>query len=101
MSNIAKDNPVVTLVNVFTVAAENQQRLIDLLIQATEQTMKHLPGFVSASIHRSFDGTKVVNYAQWCSRADFDAMRQSPPGATAYGGRSGAGGVRSDSMRGG
>jgi quinol monooxygenase YgiN len=78
MSNITKGNPVVTLVNVFTVAAENQQRLIDLLIQATEQTMKHLPGFVSASIHRSFDGTKVVNYAQWRSRADFDAMRQNP-----------------------
>ena len=40
--------------------------------------MRHLPGFVSASIHRSFDGAKVVNYAQWRSRADFEAMRQNP-----------------------
>jgi heme-degrading monooxygenase HmoA len=40
--------------------------------------MKQLPGFVSASIHRSVDGTKVVNYAQWRSKADFEAMRQNP-----------------------
>ena len=35
--------------------------------------MQHLPGFISASIHRSLDGTKVINYAQWRSQADFAA----------------------------
>jgi hypothetical protein len=40
--------------------------------------MRHVPGFVSASIHQSFDGTRVVNYAQWRSRADFEALRQNP-----------------------
>jgi hypothetical protein len=33
---------------------------------------------MSASIHRSLDGTKVVNYAQWRSKNDFDAMRLNP-----------------------
>ena len=33
---------------------------------------------ISANIHRSFDGKKVVNYAQWRSQADFDAMRKNP-----------------------
>jgi quinol monooxygenase YgiN len=78
MSTISKDNKVVTLVNVFTVGAENQQRLVDVLTDATEQTMKHLPGFVSASIHRSLDGGRVVNYAQWRSREDFAAMMRNP-----------------------
>jgi heme-degrading monooxygenase HmoA len=36
-----------------------------------------LPGFISANIHRSLDGTKVVNYAQWRRREDFEAMLQS------------------------
>ncbi len=78
MATITKGRNVVTLVNVFTVAPENQEKLVALLIEATERTMKHLPGFVSASIHRGLDGTKVVNYAQWRSRADFEALRENP-----------------------
>ncbi len=58
-------NKVYTLVNVFTVSPENQQKLVDTLIETTEQWVKHLPGFVSASFHKSLDGTWVVNYAQW------------------------------------
>jgi heme-degrading monooxygenase HmoA len=38
--------------------------------------MKDLPGFVSANIHKSFDGTKVVNYAQWRTRENFEAIKQ-------------------------
>ena len=78
MSIISKDSQVVTLINVFTVRPENQQRLVDVLIEATEKIMKRLPGFVSANMHKSFDGTRVVNYAQWRSREDFEAMRQNP-----------------------
>ncbi len=81
MSIISKDNQVVTLINVFTVGPENQQRLVDVLIEATEKTMRHLPGFVSASIHRSFDGAKVVNYAQWRSKEAFEAMLENPEAA--------------------
>ncbi len=32
----------------------------------------------SASIHKSYDGTKVVNYAQWKSREDSEAMTRHP-----------------------
>lgn len=78
MSIIERGNRVLTLVNVFTVQPEKQQALVALLIEATEQTMRHLPGFVSANIHRSLDGKKVVNYAQWESLAAFEAMRKNP-----------------------
>jgi hypothetical protein len=33
---------------------------------------------VSVNIHRSLDGTRVANYAQWASREDFERMMTSP-----------------------
>ncbi len=36
MPTIAKDNDVITLINVFTVQPEHQQRLVDVLVEATE-----------------------------------------------------------------
>jgi heme-degrading monooxygenase HmoA len=78
MTTISTERDVVTLINVFTVAPADQQRLLDLLVEATESVMNGLPGFVSANLHRSIDGTKVTNYAQWRSREDFEAMLQDP-----------------------
>jgi heme-degrading monooxygenase HmoA len=74
MVTIAKDKDVVTLINVFTVAPEDQQRLVDVLVDATQAVMRKQPGFISANIHRSLDGTRVTNYAQWRSREAFEAM---------------------------
>ncbi len=81
MTRISQRGDVVTLINVFTVAPEDQQRLLDLLAEATESVMRGLPGFVSANLHRSLDGTKVANYAQWRSREDFEAMLEDPEAA--------------------
>jgi heme-degrading monooxygenase HmoA len=78
MPTISKDNKVATLINVFTVEPENQQKVVDMLVETTDRVMKHIPGFVSASIHKSLDGVRVVNYAQWRSKEDFEAMRNSP-----------------------
>jgi quinol monooxygenase YgiN len=74
MVTIAKDKDVVTLINVFTVAPQNQQRLVDVLVDATQTVMRKQPGFISANIHRSLDGTRVTNYAQWRSKEAFEAM---------------------------
>jgi len=63
MANIEVNKGVVTQINVFKVAPENQQALIDLLIKSAT-SVRDLPGWISASIHRSLDGTRVVNYAQ-------------------------------------
>jgi heme-degrading monooxygenase HmoA len=78
MVTIARNNDVVTLINVFTVKPENQSTLVEMLVAATEKTMKNVKGFVSASIHKSADGVRVVNYAQWKSRDDFEAMVKNP-----------------------
>ena len=66
---------MITFINVFTVDPENQQRLVDLLRQATETSVRHARGFILATLHRSIDGTKVTMYAQWRSLEDYQAMR--------------------------
>ena len=78
MTIIKKDNNVTTLINVFTVDPSNQQRLVDILIETTEQVMKKQEGFISTNIHKSLDGTRVVNYAQWESKEAFEKMLKNP-----------------------
>ena len=67
-----------TLINVFTVEPANQQRLIDLLTDGTKRSVRYAPGFISARLHRSLDGTKVTMYAQWRSLDDYETMRRDP-----------------------
>ena len=78
MTTIAENTGFVTAINVFTVDPSNQQRLIDLLAHMTESSVRDLPGFVSAALHRSVDGGRVTMYAQWASAQhyqDYQAMR--------------------------
>src|SRR5258705_12723538 len=78
MTTISTTSGLITLINVFTVELANQRRLIELLTEATEVSIRRAPGFVSASLHRSKDGTKVTMYAQWQSIDHYQAMRQDP-----------------------
>ena len=76
MIQTSNESSVVTLINVFTVDPADQQRLVDLLTRATDGFVSSAPGFISAALHRSIDGTKVTMYAQWRSAEDYQAMRQ-------------------------
>ncbi|HEX4634399.1 MAG TPA: antibiotic biosynthesis monooxygenase family protein [Gemmatimonadales bacterium] len=78
MTTITKDGKLLTLINVFTVEGARQQELVDLLIRATQSSVRYAPGFISASLHRSLDGTKVAMYAQWRSVEAYQAMRNNP-----------------------
>ena len=78
MTTISKDNKLLTLINVFTVEPAKQQELVALLIHATESSVRYATGFISASLHRSLDGTRVAMYAQWRSVDDYQAMRNNP-----------------------
>ena len=77
MTLISKKDAFVTFINVFTVAPERQQELVDLLGRATE-IVRLAPGFISASLHRGIEGTKVTMYSQWRSIDDYEAMRRNP-----------------------
>jgi len=67
MPIINANNGVITQINVFTVPQGGQQALIELLAESAKFA-KATPGWISASIHRSCDGTRIVNYAQSESR---------------------------------
>jgi heme-degrading monooxygenase HmoA len=72
-----KDSTV-TFINVFTATQANQQRLVDLLTRATDGFVNRAPGFITATLYRSIDGTKVTMYARWRSMEDYQSMRQDP-----------------------
>jgi quinol monooxygenase YgiN len=78
MTIISKEAKLITFINVFRVEPQNQQRLLDLLAKVTDTSVRRAPGFVSSSLHRSLDGTKVTMYAQWRSMEDYEAMRRDP-----------------------
>jgi quinol monooxygenase YgiN len=76
MTEISTGGDLVTYINVFTVAPENQQRLIELLQYMAREVMPKQPGYVQANIHRGLEGTRVANYNQWRSQADLAAARE-------------------------
>jgi hypothetical protein len=74
MTTISKDADLVTLINVFTVDPSNQSRLVELLTKVTDTFVRHARGFISSSLHRNRDGTKVTMYAQWRGLDDYETM---------------------------
>ena len=69
---------IATLINVFEVEPTKQAELARFLSEGTDKMFRHLPGFVSVSIHSSTDGTRVVNYAQWRSKEDIHRVMKNP-----------------------
>jgi quinol monooxygenase YgiN len=64
MPSIEVGNGIVTHINVFTVAPERRDELVQSLIE-TVKAARAMPGWISASIHRSLDGRQVTNYVQF------------------------------------
>src|SRR5262245_5414921 len=68
---ISQAGEMVILINAFDTTPQQQQALIDQWIRFTE-AVKDEPGFLGAALHKSTDGTRVINYAHWRSEADFE-----------------------------
>ena len=68
---VSREGHLVTLINVFETKPEQQQALLDQLSRFAE-SVKEEPGMIGAALHRSTDGTRVINYAQWRSEEDLD-----------------------------
>ena len=75
---ISPNREVATLINVFVVEPDNQDKLIQILKEGTEALFRKQAGYISASFHKSMDGRRVVNYGQWRSPKDIDAFRGKP-----------------------
>jgi len=70
---IAREGNLVTLINIFETQPQQQQELIDQWIRFVESAREE-PGLIGTALHRSVDGTRVVNYAQWRSKEDFESF---------------------------
>jgi quinol monooxygenase YgiN len=75
---IAVTNEVTTLINVFTVEPENQQRLIELLQENTGNVICKLDGWISTNLIATKDRCRVAIYSQWRDFASVAAMRANP-----------------------
>lgn len=78
MTTITSGAGYATLINVFTVEPAKSRELVALLTAVTDTVMQDVPGFISANIHLSTDGERVVNYAQWESADAYAAMLADP-----------------------
>ena len=78
MTTIDPNKSLCTLINVFTVEPAKQKELFDSLVQASEEVMSKMEGYISANIHLGDDGKTVTNYAQWASLEDYQKVLKLP-----------------------
>jgi heme-degrading monooxygenase HmoA len=77
MPEIHANNGVVTQITTVHVAPDQQPEVLKLMAERA-RFMATQPGFVSVSLHKSDDGSHVVNYVQWKDRKQLEAAHKSP-----------------------
>jgi quinol monooxygenase YgiN len=68
----------ITTINTYTVVPGRAEEVLNYLVHSAEETVRHVPGFLSFNFHLSLDGTQIVNYGQWESREAVTAARENP-----------------------
>src|SRR4029453_14724061 len=64
MAEIQEGNRVVTQITTVKFTPDKQDEVLNLMTERA-RFMATQPGFVSIALHRSKDGSHVVNYVQW------------------------------------
>jgi heme-degrading monooxygenase HmoA len=77
MPEIRQNNGIVTQITTVKLPPDNEKEVLDLMAERA-RFMATQPGFVSVSLHRSQDGSHVVNYVQWTNREKLAAAHHSP-----------------------
>jgi quinol monooxygenase YgiN len=77
MPEIDQTHRVVTQITTVKMRPDNQDEVLDLMRERA-RFMARQPGFVSVSLHRSEDGSHVVNYVQWTDKERLAAAHHSP-----------------------
>ncbi len=75
--NINENADYVTFINTFRCRPEDQDEVVRINADLIDQVAMGRPGFISASVHRSSDGTRVFNYLQWETAEDLTNMQES------------------------
>jgi quinol monooxygenase YgiN len=77
MPEIRADNGVVTQITTVKLPPDKQDEVLQLMTERA-RFMASQPGFVSVSLHRSKDGSHVVNYIQWRDAKQLEEAHHSP-----------------------
>jgi quinol monooxygenase YgiN len=78
MPEIVSGGEFATFINTFRCAPSNQDEIVQINVDIVDHVASRSPGFISATVHRSTDGTRVFNYLQWESAEHLAAMQRSP-----------------------
>jgi len=77
MPDIRQSAGIVTQITTVKMRPDNQDEVLKLMKERAK-FMARQPGFVSVSLHRSEDGSHVVNYVQWTDKERLAAAHHSP-----------------------
>jgi heme-degrading monooxygenase HmoA len=77
MPEIRESDDIVTQITTVKTTPDNQSEVLEVMTERARY-MATQPGFVSISLHRSEDGSHIVNYVQWTSRNKLEAAHHSP-----------------------
>src|SRR5579872_4161358 len=77
MPEIRENSGIVTQITSVKLPPDHQQEAVNLMIERS-RFMATQPGFVSVTLHKSHDGSHLVNYVQWTSADKLMAAHHSP-----------------------
>ncbi len=77
MPKTSKKADLVTQITTIKVEPEHQAEVLKLMTERARFMAKQ-PGFVSVTLHRSADGSHIVNYIRWRGREKLAAAHHSP-----------------------
>jgi heme-degrading monooxygenase HmoA len=77
MPQIRSDNQLVTQITFVEPEPGKQAEALALMTERAH-FMARQPGFVAIALHRSLDGSRIVNYVQWQSRDLLAKAHKSP-----------------------
>jgi quinol monooxygenase YgiN len=77
MPDIRQRAGIVTQITTVKMRPDNQEEVLSLMMERAKFMAKQ-PGFVSVNLHRSEDGSHVVNYVQWTDKERLKAAHHSP-----------------------
>jgi heme-degrading monooxygenase HmoA len=77
MPEIRQTDDICTQITTIKLPPDNQEEIVNLMIERARFMAKQ-PGFVSVNLHRSKDGSHIVNYVQWTHPDKLAAAHHSP-----------------------
>jgi quinol monooxygenase YgiN len=77
MPQIETNPDVVTQITTVQLPPDKRDAVVRLMTERA-RFMARQPGFVSVSLHRSEDGSHIVNYVQWKNREQLEAAHKAP-----------------------